>query len=62
MANPLDLRPDEIAALQELQAGNPGPSADDPVWDELEQLGLVESREKSSHRVLTPSGRDYPTA
>jgi hypothetical protein len=60
-ANPLDLRPDEIAVLRELNAGNPGPRPDDPVWDALEQLGLVEFREKASRRLLTQAGRDYPT-
>ena len=32
-----------------------------PVWDMLEQLGLVESREKAHGRVLTTAGREYAT-
>ena len=62
MGNPLDLGSAELAALQDLQADASRIDADDPVWDELEQLALVESRETHLRvRVLTPLGRSYPT-
>jgi hypothetical protein len=61
MANPLELSPAELDALRELQTGVSEIGADDPVWDGLEQLALVESREKARGRVLTSMGRDYPT-
>jgi hypothetical protein len=61
MANPLNLTRAELDALRELQAGTSSLGADDLIWDELEQLGLVESREKAHTRVLTPMGRIYPT-
>jgi hypothetical protein len=61
MANPLDLSPAELHALRDLQMGVSELGADDPVWDGLEQFGLVESREKAHGRVLTPVGRRYPT-
>jgi hypothetical protein len=60
MANPLDLSPAELVALRDLQEGRTVLGPDDPVWDELEQFGLVESREKTPSRVLTPVGRSYP--
>ncbi len=60
MANPLDLSCAELGALRELQAGTSSLGADDPIWDGLEQLGLVESREKAHERKLTPAGRTYP--
>lgn len=61
MANPLKLSRAELDALRELKAGVKSRGPDDPIWDGLEQLGLVESREKARGRVLTPSGVDYPT-
>jgi hypothetical protein len=60
MANPLDLSPAERDALRDLQLGVNELGADDPVWDGLEQFGLVESREKAHARTLTPAGRAYP--
>lgn len=62
MTNPLNLSRAELDALRELQAGlasSVGP--DDPLWDALEQFGLVESREKAHKRVLTEPGRTYTT-
>lgn len=59
--NPLNLSRAELDALEELQAGASTLGADDPIWDGLEQLGLVESREKAHGRVLTELGRTYPT-
>jgi hypothetical protein len=61
VANPLDLSRAELDALRELQSGASSLGADDPIWDGLEQLGLVESREKAHARVLTESGRAYAT-
>jgi hypothetical protein len=61
MANPLELSPAELGALRALQKGVSEFGADDPVWDMLEQLGLVESREKAHSRVLTTAGREYLT-
>jgi ribosomal protein S19E (S16A) len=61
MANPLDLSRSELEALRELQAGVSSRGADDPIWDALEQFGLVEWREKAHARVLTPDGRAYLT-
>ena len=61
MQNPLDLSREELEALKELRAGTSTRGADDPIWDGLEQLGLVESREKAHGRVLTESGLTYPT-
>jgi hypothetical protein len=60
MANPHALSPAELDALRDLQQGVSELGADDPVWDGLEQFGLVESREKAHGRVLTPAGRAYP--
>jgi hypothetical protein len=61
MANPHELSTAELDALRDLQKAVSELGADDPVWDGLEQFGLVESREKAHGRVLTPSGRAYPT-
>ncbi len=61
MANPFDLSRAELDALRDLQKGISELGADDPVWDALEQYGLVESREKARDRLLTAIGRDYPT-
>jgi hypothetical protein len=61
MENPSNLTRAELDALKELQEGASSLGADDPIWDGLEQLGLVESREKAHLRVLTEFGRAYPT-
>jgi hypothetical protein len=61
MENPLDLSRAELEALKELHAGTSTRGADDPIWDGLEQLGLVESREKAHERVLTEFGRTCAT-
>jgi hypothetical protein len=60
MANPLNLSSAELDALRDLRKGMTELGPDDDVWDELEQFGLVESREKALSRVLTPAGRSYP--
>jgi hypothetical protein len=62
MANPLQLSSAELDALRDLREGVTELGPDDPVWDELEQFGLVESREKTPNRQLTPAGRNYPIA
>ena len=62
MENPLQLSSAELDALRGLREGGTELGPDDPVWDELEQFGLVESREKAPYRQLTPAGRNYPIA
>jgi len=59
--NPLHLTAAQIEALRKLRSGDEEMRPDEEVWDEIEQLGLVESRESAHHRVLTQAGRDYPT-
>jgi hypothetical protein len=59
MSNPLNLTDAEIDALRALQAGRDEPAANDPIWDELEQFGLVESREYAHTRVLSAAGEEY---
>lgn len=64
-ANPLHLHAEELDVLRRLQASGQLIEADDPVWDELEALGLVEmhfvTRGGSSVRcgMLTSLGRRY---
>jgi hypothetical protein len=62
MENPLQLSSAELDALRGLREGGTELGPDDPVWDDLEQFGLVESREKAPYRQLTPAGRNYPIA
>jgi hypothetical protein len=59
MANPLGLNQAELDAIRGLQAGMNRVGADDPVWEELEALGLVDLRGLLPQ--LTPLGRRYPT-
>lgn len=69
MSNPLALNAAEIDAIRALQGGSVEPATDDPIWDGLEDLGLVRLREAvgdpgmTPPRVatLTPAGHDYPT-
>lgn len=56
MTNPLGLEPAELDALRELKAGMKVESSD-PIWDELEVIGLVETR--SGKPRLTMRGRLY---
>jgi hypothetical protein len=60
MANPLNLSAAELEALRDLKAGVNQLGADNPVWDGLEQFGLIESRETAHDRVITEAGRRYP--
>jgi hypothetical protein len=66
MSNPLALNAAEIDAIRALQGGGVDPAGDDPIWDSLEDLGLVrllESVGKTPARIptLTPAGSAYPT-
>ena len=60
MENPLDLNEDELDAIRGLQAGMNRVGADDPVWDGLEELGLVDVRTGLVPK-LTPLGERYRT-
>ena len=68
MANPLALNVAELDAIRRLQSGSLDPAADDPIWDGLLDLGLVELREAAGDPgtpaaripALTPAGHDYP--
>jgi hypothetical protein len=44
MVNPLDLNEVELDAIRGLQAEMNRVGADDPIWDALEELGLVDRR------------------
>jgi hypothetical protein len=57
MVNPLHLNAAEIDAIRELQAGMPQPDPGDPIWDELEAVGLVEVRGAAPE--LTELGQRY---
>jgi hypothetical protein len=57
MVNPLQLGASELDAIRELQAGMPQPDPDDPIWDELASLGLVEA--ELGTPTLTPLGARY---
>jgi len=56
MLNPRGLEPAELDAIRELRAGMP-PDPADPIWNELEMIGLVDSA--SGVPVLTRLGRLY---
>ena|SRR6476646_10137252 len=58
--NPLDLNDAELDALRGLQAGMNRVGSDDPIWEQLEELGLVDLRTGLIPR-LTPLGRRYRT-
>jgi hypothetical protein len=60
MANPGGLSETELDALRGLQAGMNRVGSDDPIWEQLEQLGLVDLRTGLIPR-LTPLGRRYRT-
>ena len=42
MANPLSLNAAELDVMRELQAGAHDTEPDDPIWEELAGVGLVE--------------------
>jgi hypothetical protein len=56
MINPLGLASAELAAIRELKAGMKVDPRD-PIWHELEVIGLVESR--TGKPRLTMRGRLY---
>jgi hypothetical protein len=63
--NPVDLTFAELDLIRDLQAGIHRVPNDDPIWDALEQLGLVrmqqaQAREPSRHG-LTHVGLRYRT-
>jgi hypothetical protein len=60
MANPRGLSETELDALRGLQAGMNRVGSDDPIWEQLEELGLVDLRTGLIPR-LTPLGRRYRT-
>ena len=69
VTNPLFLSASEVEAMRGLQMRPKRVNADDPVWDELQERGLVVLRrvlsdtDGSLTRVatLTSQGRRYPT-
>jgi hypothetical protein len=60
MENPLRLNEAELDAIRGLQAGMNRAGADDPIWEELAALGLVDLRTGLVPK-LTPLGRRYRT-
>src|SRR6476469_9548827 len=58
--NPLDLNDAELDALRGLQAGMNRVGSDDPIWDQLEELGLVDMHTGLIPK-LTPLGARYRT-
>jgi hypothetical protein len=70
MPNPLHLNEDELDALRALHTGSDELEMDDPIWQQLEDRGLVvlrnvmRSADGSLTRIatLTTSGRGYPTS
>jgi hypothetical protein len=62
MANPLGLHAAELEALRDLQTGKYRLEPDDPVWEALQELGLVEEPQtKVRIWMLTALGRRYRT-
>lgn len=60
MVNSLSLNEAELDALRGLQQGPNRLPFDDPIWAELEDIGLVEARgTRISAWVLTFRGRTY---
>jgi hypothetical protein len=68
-ANPLHLHAEELDVLRRLRASGRPAEVDDPVWDELEALGLVEMQalqrvangSPTRRGMLTSLGRRYRT-
>ena len=60
MANTGGLSETELDALRGLQAGMNRVGSDDPIWEQLEELGLVDLRTGLVPR-LTPLGWRYRT-
>jgi hypothetical protein len=56
--NPLDLNDAELEAIRGLQAGVSRAGSDDPIWEGLEELGLVDARTGLTPK-LTPLGKRY---
>ena len=70
MPNPLHLNEHELAALHALHTGSDELDMDDPIWQRLQDRGLVvlrnvmRSADGSLTRIatLTASARGYPTS
>jgi hypothetical protein len=61
-ANSLHLHQGELQVLRELQAGRCSLDINDPLWDELQDLHLVELRGVGfPYWALTTRGRLYKT-
>jgi hypothetical protein len=58
--NPLDLNDAELDAIRGLQAGMTRMGSDDPIWEGLEELGLVDAHTGLVPK-LTPLGERYRT-
>jgi hypothetical protein len=58
MENRLHLNDAELDAIRGLQAGVSRAGADDPIWEGLEELGLVDTRTGLTPK-LTPLGERY---
>ena len=63
VVNPLGLSVAELDAIRDLQAGVQRLDADDPIWDGLAEVGLVDVVELALGRAqLTIRGSGYRTA
>jgi hypothetical protein len=60
MANPGSLSEAELDALRGLQAGMHRVGSEDPIWEQLAELGLVDLRTGLIPK-LTPLGERYRT-
>lgn len=62
MANPLGRHAAELEALRDLRIGKYRLEPDDPIWEALQELGLVEERRARVRTwMLTALGRRYRT-
>ena len=59
MANPLSLNAAELDVIRELQAGAHDTAPDDPIWDELVAVGLIDV--SAPRPQLTLRGWGYRT-
>lgn len=70
MPNPQHLNEDELDALRALHTGSDRLAMDDPIWQQLEDRGLIVLRNVMGSAdgsltrtaTLTTSGRIYPTS
>jgi hypothetical protein len=63
--DPLDLNSAELDVLRALRVGIHRVAEDDPIWDSLEEIGLVErdaqTQDGRAHHALTLLGLAYRT-